>query len=217
MQAEQGFKSAQGWMIALVIMALLDVAAGAVGLFIGVSGGGWPMSPDKTNENLIVGAVFIVMLLQILLRTASLPMMMRWTWRLVSNAERQARFPMSVRWAWLGWVVPVVSFWLPAKAIMALNDRNLSPGLRRHLVIMTWWCLRLVTTLTGSAVSLFVMLMIAAVNSLHVTADPGAYIARWMFMVVTCGVLSRGLEAVVLITTYRRQPRPGDVVAATVF
>jgi len=154
-------------------------------------------------------------LAQCLLRLPILGLMAGWSFRLVSNAHRHQKFAISPRWAWLGWLVPVVSYWLPARTILHLNMRLGVISTFRRLLVLTWWITRLLTCPTGLLVSLFAFGIYRGITYGGTGTSEG--INSWTAWVILIGVITQLLAAAIVILTYRNQPKGAAVTAAELF
>ncbi|EGF92402.1 putative membrane protein [Asticcacaulis biprosthecium C19] len=213
------FKTGRGQAIALHVLAVPDVALGILGLTAAMASG-WPAQIFRTAENTsALGLVFLVAMAQLIVRLPMLAVIMRWTWRLVSNAEKQGRLAVSARWAWVGYVVPVAAFWLPAHAVWTLNTRHSPLAAWQRVLIVAWWVSRLLSCTTGAFLILIVLMVQAAIAAGgYIDEDTSTtYGMTWIATLFIVGLVTRVLEAAVITLTHLRQPKPGEVVAAKVF
>ena len=207
---------AKGRTITLVVLHSLDILLGLVPLMAVM--GFWLMTPQNSPGESAVTGIFTFLIVQsVLFRIPALIVRASWTFRLVSNAQAYQDVKISPRWAWLGWFVPVVSFWLPARAVLQLNGgRDMT--YRRPLII-GWWILRGCTCFTGFTLLLLGLAVYAGFQA-ALTETPGdssSVSFAWASIWVVAGMASSILGLIVTLLTFNAQPKGNDMAAATVF
>ncbi len=209
----------KGQSLALVILAGIDIVLGMIAVAIAINAG-WPgleslSSGPVVQDPFIFGFLYLILLTQVTLRLAMLIVMAWWTFRLVRNAHRHSRFPVSTRWAWLGWFVPVVSLWIPARILLNLNQALKRTSVVHQGVILSWWLTRLIVSPTLAFISL---LGVGVVVGLTRSANDVTSISiSWVVWMMAIGVVSQCLAIAVIIMTQRHQPKPGEIVTAELF
>lgn len=210
----------KGQSIALVVIACIDILLGMIAIAVAISAG-WPRleafqdSGPIAQGNLVVGSVFLVLFIQFVLRVSMLIVMAWWSFRMVSNAHRHTKFPISTRWAWLGWFVPVISLWLPLRAVLSVNLKlgDMSSG--KRLLILTWWAIRLLISPTLAFITITLVGIFAALNNQQ---GPNIILTiHWFVWMMMAGVVSQSLSVAVVMITQRHQPKPGEIVTAELF
>jgi hypothetical protein len=211
-------RTGKGQSLALVILAGIDIMLGVIAIAVAISAG-WPglealSSGPTLQSNLIVGTSFLILMGQVVLRLAMLIVTAWWSLRLVSHAHRHTRFPISTRWAWLGWFIPVVSLWLPARAVLNLNLKLGRLPDTRRLLILSWWVARLLISPMLGFVSFMVAAALAGLTPLQ---DTTGLTINWFVWIMTAGIVAQSLGIAVVIITQRHQPKPGEIIAAELF
>ncbi|WP_349320520.1 DUF4328 domain-containing protein [Asticcacaulis sp. MM231] len=206
--------------LALVILAGIDIVLGMIAIAIAISAG-WPGleafqgSGPTAQGNLVVGSVFLVLIIQFVLRVFMLVVMAWWSFRLVSHAHRHTRFPVSTRWAWLGWFVPVVSLWLPLRAVLSLNLKLGGMSSGRRLLILSWWAIRL---LISPTLALITVTLIGIFATLNDQQGPNVTLTIHLFVwILIAGLAAQCLSVAMVLITQRHQPKPGEIVTADLF
>jgi hypothetical protein len=205
--------------IILIVLGLLDMAGGVSAIGFALNAG-WPQTALEGSTRLS-GLIAVCLMGQALVRVMALPLDAWWTLKLVKRAHIHQAFPVSIRWAWLGWFVPVASYWLPCKAQLALNQRLGRAPWIRNMLVVTAWCVRLVTCPTGGVVGFFIVSFtygfMIALGRGRATPNIIPLMIHWMVALAIISVLNAILHIIVMIMTYRNQPKPDEVRQAEIF
>ncbi len=207
--------------VILIALGALDLVGGLAAIAIALNAG-WPsVELQGPLLNQLVGLITVCLMAQGLVRLVALPLHAWWTVTLVKRAHLHSAFPVSVRWAWLGWFVPVASHWLPCKTIMALNTRLGRMAWKRNMLIMAWWCTRLLTCTTGLCLTLIgagvLYGFLIAVGQGRSNLTTNALTVHWLLFTAALSLIAFVLNAVVTTMTYRNQPKTGEIHQADLF
>ncbi|MFT4076479.1 MAG: DUF4328 domain-containing protein [Asticcacaulis sp.] len=211
----------KGQSIALVIMAGVDIVLGAIAIALnlalnnGTATFSMPSAEPVAQNTMIVGMLFLIMIVQIAVRSIMLMIMAWWSFRLISNAHRHTNFPVSRQWSWLGWFVPVVSLWLPVQAMLGLNLTHRRISGARRLIILSWWVARILASPTAGVLSFAGVVIIARLGEYR--RDMSDTIISWLVSMMVIGILAQCLAIAVILLTQRNQPKPGIIVSADIF
>jgi len=162
---------------------------------------------------------FLILMLQIALRLAILVVRAVWTLRLTRNAGLFSRFPVTTFWAWAGFLVPVVSLWLPASHMLALSVAGRRQNRWLNPLCLAWAVARWLTCLSGSAILLGILLAYAAYRVVFDHYDVPAHHAfvGMALMISLSGLVSAALSLVLVPWIARRQPTPDQMHHVEVF
>ncbi len=204
------YRRPRGLVIALLALGGIDLLLGLINVATGslnLAGQG-RMSADAFS--LSAGLATVIVALQVLLRVPQLVVRALWARRLVRNIHLFQTFPVSPLWAWAGFVVPVVSLWLPGRTVLALSQAYGPRNSPLNALCVVWAIARWLNCLSGGGLIFLTFVVI------HPHWQP-AYGLAMMLTLDTAGIISAATGLVITPWITRRQPTPDQIHAVDLF
>jgi hypothetical protein len=203
------YRRPNGLTTALMILGGIDLVLGLS--VVGAAIWALEQAPYIAHSRLLIrlGFAATLFIMLIVVKVGELIVRACWAERLVCNLHTFQSFSISARWAWAGFVVPIVSLWMPAKTLLALNAAAQGPDQRLALSCLAWAATRWMTSPTAG---LMVVLILAIRHEWRTE-----YAFDILLALTAPSVISAVLGLAITPWIARRQPGPNQIHPAEVF
>ncbi len=205
------YRRPNGLMMTLMILGGIDLLLGMGLVVLTAVGLGQVPHLDRLGLLNFVGLGSVLFMVLIAVRLGEVTVRAVWTRRLVRNIHLFHAFPVSSLWAWAGFVMPVVSLWMPAQTLLALAAAAQRPSRGLSLSCLAWALARWVTCPSGAFVAFAALVIVIRHNWRP------EYSLLTLLTLAVPGVISAALGLVITPWIARRQPGPDQIHHAEVF